>query len=231
MVESARYDKATRQIVISFNTDAGRTPISVDVGDLVHEYSAGQGLKLDGSEFSIDSTVATKGWVGDQNYLTEHQSLDGYATESWVGSELAGYSPASHDHNGTYSKLGHGHAVSDIEGLDIPTKVSELENDVPFLSAHQSLKGYATEDWVGKNFADAIHRHVASDVADFAESVQELTPKKVSDLRQDIPYLMEHQSLDGYATEEWVGDQGYINAKALEPYQKKTVFRDWTEEA
>lgn len=189
MVESARYDKVTCQIVISFNTDAGRTPISVDVGDLVHEYSAGQGLKLDGFEFSVDSTVATKDWVEDQNYLTAHQSLD----------------------------------------------------------------GYATEDWVGKNFADAIHRHVASDVADFAESVQELTPKKVSDLKQDIPYLTEHQSLDGYATEKWVGGQGYVNeqwvrgqgfttemwvtsqgyidAKALEPYQKKTVFRDWTEEA
>lgn len=32
--------------------------------------------------------MATKTWVGQQNYLTSHQSLSGYATETWVNSKL-----------------------------------------------------------------------------------------------------------------------------------------------
>ena len=32
--------------------------------------------------------MATKTWVGQQNYLTSHQSLSGYATEAWVNSKL-----------------------------------------------------------------------------------------------------------------------------------------------
>lgn len=32
----------------------------------------------------IENSMATKQWVEDKHYLTEHQSLDGYATEEWV---------------------------------------------------------------------------------------------------------------------------------------------------
>lgn len=68
MVESARYDAAAKKIVITFNTDAGKSPISVDVAAMVHEYTAGTGLALDGSQFSIDSTVAQKSWVEGKGY-------------------------------------------------------------------------------------------------------------------------------------------------------------------
>lgn len=97
MVESARFDAPSKKIIITFNTDAGKTPISVDVAALVHEYTAGNGLQLSSNQFSIDSTVATKDYVGD--YVGD--ALEPYAKEE-----------------------------------DIPTKVSELENDSGFLSAH-----------------------------------------------------------------------------------------------
>ena len=59
MVESARYDADAKVIVISFNTDAGKTPISVDVAAMVHEYTAGTGLTSDGSIFSVNPAEVT----------------------------------------------------------------------------------------------------------------------------------------------------------------------------
>ena len=40
-------------------------------------------------ELTTDLDTSIKGWVTSQGYLTEHQSLDGYATEEWV--ENKGY--------------------------------------------------------------------------------------------------------------------------------------------
>lgn len=40
MLSSATYDAATRNIVLTFNTDSGASPISVDVGALVDTYTA-----------------------------------------------------------------------------------------------------------------------------------------------------------------------------------------------
>ena len=71
------------------------------------------------------------------------------------------------------------------------TKTSELINDGsdgehPFLTEHQSLAGYATENWV-----------------------------------ENKGYLTEHQSLAGYATENFVTSQGYLTEIPSE-YAKKT---------
>lgn len=132
MVESARFDAPSKKIIITFNTDAGKTPISVDVAALVHEYTAGNGLQLSNNQFSIDNTVATKQYVED--------ALQPYAKEQ-----------------------------------DIPTKVSQLENDSGFLSAHQSLSAYANKSEI---------------------------PTKVSQLANDAGYLSAHQSLSAYAKKE-----------------------------
>ena len=85
---------------------------------------------------SATSGMATEQWVEDQHYLTEHQSLSGYATEEWVedkhyitGVDLSDYALKS-------------------EIPTVPTNVSAFVNDVPYLTEHQSLSGYATEEFV-----------------------------------------------------------------------------------
>ena len=58
----------------------------------------------------------------DAGYLTEHQSLDGYATQSWVGEQ--GYLTSA--------------PVSSVNGqtgtvtISVPTKTSDLNNDSGF---------------------------------------------------------------------------------------------------
>ena len=68
---------------------------------------------------------ATENWVKDQNYLTEHQSLAGYATENWVYSK--GY--LSTETDPIWSSEKHKYA---------------LKSEIP------SFSGYAKESWVSE---------------------------------------------------------------------------------
>ena len=49
-----------------------------------------------------------------------------------------------------------------------------------------------------------------------------IVPTKVSAFENDVPYLTEHQSLSGYATEQWVEDKHYITGVDLSDYALKS---------
>lgn len=58
MIQSVTFDAQTKHVTITFNTDAGREAIDVDLSTLVDTYKAGTGLSLaqDGT-FSINTTT------------------------------------------------------------------------------------------------------------------------------------------------------------------------------
>ena len=74
---------------------------------------------------------------------------------------------------------------------ELPTKVSQLQNDAGYLTEHQSLTGYATETYVDNKVAGI-------DLTGYA------TKQEVTAVENKIP------SLDGYATEQ------YVNGKVAE---------------
>ena len=86
-----------------------------------------------------------------------------------------------------------------ITNLVIPTKVSELENDSGYLTEHQSLENYITQE----NFAtglDAQNTATNALIRQVNERIDGITvPTKVSELENDSGYLTEHQSLAEYA--------------------------------
>ena len=77
---------------------------------------------------------------------------------------------------------------------DIPTKISQLDNDSGYLTEHQSLDDYYTKSQVDSSI----------------NAVKTAIPTKTSQLNNDSGYLTEHQSLTDYYTKSQV--DGSINA-------------------
>ena len=92
----------------------------------------------------------------------------------------------------------------------IPTKMSQLENDSGYLTEHQSLDGFATTEYVDKAISDeASARQAAVDSINselLSKASKDEIPTKTSDLTNDSGYLTEHQSLADYATKQYVDE-------------------------
>ena len=93
----------------------------------------------------------------------------------------------------------------------LPTKTSQLENDSGYLTSHQSLDGYATTEYVNKAISDeASARQAAVDTINselLNKASKDEIPTKTSDLVNDSGYLTEHQSLENYATKQYVDER------------------------
>lgn len=67
MVNGVSFNEATKKLRITFNTDAGKEAIEVNLASLVDTYGVveGGGLRKVGNNFAIDDTVATKTFVSE----------------------------------------------------------------------------------------------------------------------------------------------------------------------
>lgn len=106
----------------------------------------------------------------------------------------------------------------------VPTNVSAFVNDVPYLTEHQSLSGYATESYV-QNYTydkqtidDKVAQGGSFDPSQYYNKTQvdERIASAKSDVEQEIP------SLNGYATEQWVENKHYITGVDLSNYDTKS---------
>ena len=172
---------------------------------------------------SIPSLIgyATEKWVKSQGYLTEHQSLDGYATEVWVNGQgfvkqedLAGYATQEWVRQQGYMSGGYYYTKGEVNTA-LATKADKSD-----------LDDYATKEWtLDRDFlteeTDPTVPSWAKQPTKPAYTAQEVgalpdttpipvVPTKVSAFDNDAEYLTQHQSLDGYATEDWVEEQGYL---------------------
>lgn len=66
MLSAVSYDKSTNKLVLSFNTDAGISPISVSLSSLVDVYTAGNGLTAVNNQFRINENIVTTKTVAAQ---------------------------------------------------------------------------------------------------------------------------------------------------------------------
>ena len=93
----------------------------------------------------------------------------------------------------------------------IASAKTEIEGEIP------SLDGYATEQWV-----EDKHYITGVDLSDYAlKSEIPVVPTSNTAFTNDAGYLTEHQSLSGYATEQWVEDKHYITGVDLSNYATK----------
>lgn len=86
---------------------------------------------------------ATEEWIKSQKYLTEHISLDGYATEKWVENQSYIKEHQSLDGYATENWVNEQNFITDTDSFirkeDLPSKLSEMENDIAVSFAAQSL--------------------------------------------------------------------------------------------
>lgn len=118
-------------------------------------------------------------------------------------------------------------AVDSVNGmtgdvvLEIPSKISQLENDSGFITQHQSLEGLAT-----KSEVKAVEDKIPS-LENYALKSQ--IPTKTSQLSNDSGYFTEHQSLADYALKSEIptvptnvsaltNDSGYLTLATLPKY-------------
>ena len=137
------------------------------------------------------ANVATSGDYNDLSNKPTIPSVEGLASEAYVNEKVAA-----------------------IVIPEVPTKVSELEDDKGYLTEHQSLEGYAkTADLaqVAKtgSYNDLIDKPTIPSTTGLAtetyvdDKIAEIdiptVPTKVSAFANDAGYLTEHQSLIEYA--------------------------------
>ena len=85
----------------------------------------------------------------------------------------------------------------------VPTNVSAFTNDAGYLTEHQSLDNYYTKTESDGKYATqvVVNEEIAARISDIREVKATLESKAD---KSEIP------SLNGYATEQWVGEQGYL---------------------
>ena len=105
--------------------------------------------KITSAKTEIENEIPTvptsnTAFTNDAGYLTEHQSLSGYATEQWVldqnyitGVDLSNYATKS-------------------EIPTVPTSNTAFTNDAGYLTEHQSLSAYSTTDEVNSAITQAV---------------------------------------------------------------------------
>ena len=138
-------------------------------------------------------------------------------------------------------------AISAIEIPEVPTKVSELENDNGFITISDvEAKDYATEQYVTDAIAainpavEEVKTKLETEVLPIIPTVQETIIPTVQKVETEIlPTVQKVETevipvvqelAEKAATQEWVKEQGYLTEhQSLEEYAKKSDIPDTSE--
>ena len=187
---------------------------------------------------------ATEQWVNSKGFLTTHQSLADYAKKTDIPN-MDGY--ATNEQLSTKQDKGDYALKSDIK--PIPSVLSAFNNDVGYLTTHQdltpyakktdipSLEGYATKQWVtDKNYLTQhqsledyyTKSEVDNKFKDFSGVTSTDLTKYYTKVESDGKYATKEEipSLNGYATEQWVTNKGYLTShQDLTDYARKAEIK------
>ena len=195
---------------------------------LTYNYQTGKWVN---SNMPSLTGYATKQWVQDQGYLTHHQSLAGYATQSWVGERLTQLQGIIQDWtDNNYVSIAYFNRLFHALNGSNPVPPNNMTTQI---TSVQAMFGFWTQSYIsalGRGDGQAVVINALGDLSDVnLSSPQEgqvlaynyqtgkwvnsnmpsLTGYATEQWVQDQGYLTQHQSLAGYATQAWVNDKGY----------------------
>ena len=177
--------------VSAFTNDAGYTTFDGDYNSLTNKPTIPV----------VPTNVSA--FTNDAGYLTQHQSLDGYATETWVQEQ--GFSTFS----GSYNDLTDKPSIPTVNNAVMTIKQGGVARGTFSANANENVE--INLDAGGAAQVQADWNEADSTAVDYIKNKPTIpvVPTNVSAFTNDAGYLTQHQSLDGYATETWVGQQGY----------------------
>ena len=195
------YDKATIDNLLLNKANVSHTHTSADITDLSIP-------TVDVNKAYVDSQLANKSNTNHTHdeYISETELNEkGYATETYVQTKIAEVATGGAVDLSNYAtktelttelnkkaNLSHTHNAEDINGLNIPTKLSELQNDSGFISEIPSE--YINETELNNALANKANTSDIPSLAGYATK-DDLNTKAD---KSEIP------SLEGYASETYV---------------------------
>ena len=230
MVENVEISNGN--LVITFNTDAGKQPISIPLTDIFNPANYYDKTTADNTfatQVVVNQEIAAR-IQGDADINTalgtKADKSDTY-TKTEVDTALALKQDASTAFSGDYNDLSNkpdltvyaesadlatvatSGSYDDLSNKPtiptVPTNVSAFTNDAGYLTEHQSLDNYYTKSEVDAEL------DTKQDISDaFSGDYNDLTnkpiiptvPSNVSAFTNDAGYLTEHQSLANYYTKD-----------------------------
>ena len=166
---------------------------------------------VDLSNYALKSEIPTvptsnTAFTNDAGYLTEHQSLSGYATTAFVSAF-------------TYDKATIDEKVAGGGSFDPSQYYNKTATDA-LLDEKLDVTAYTPTDLSNYYTKTEVDNEIISAITDVEAEIPTV-PTSNTAFTNDAGYLTEHQSLSGYATEQWVEDKHYITGVDLSNYATK----------
>ena len=188
--------------VSAFTNDAGYLTEHQSLDNYYTKTEVNSSLETKADKTEIPTVPKNvSAFTNDAGYLTEHQSLDNYYTKSEVDTSLESKANKS-------------------EIPTVPTNVSAFTNDAGYLTEHQSLDNYYTKTESDGKYATqvVVNEEIATRIREIRDVKAAIETKAD---KSEIP------SLNGYATEQWVGQQGYLTEhQPLKTINGETIVGD-----
>ena len=167
MLSGVEYDASSNALTFTWNTDAGETSDTVVLSDIIEPYTAGNGLELNGNEFSVNVVSDSEAFL----------SVDAN------GIKLSGVQAAINSAASTAKS----EAISDAEGKIATAKQEAITSAVGTAAsdatskantAEQNAKDYAdgkfaTKDYVGTIPSDEKYADISNVVAYINKKAEE----------------------------------------------------------
>ena len=143
---------ATEEEAVEFLSTALEIEFNDDALIATRQYIEAQQVLVKIADLATTSQIPTKTsqLENDSGYLTQHQSLENYATTEYVDKAISDESAARQAAVDSINSELLNKASKD----EIPTKTSDLTNDSGFLTEHQSLADYATKTYVDERIPE-----------------------------------------------------------------------------
>ena len=171
---------------------SGKQDVIENLNDIISGASAGATALQPGA---LDGYV-TEDALNKKGYLTEHQDLSEYVKQEWVDQQ--GYLTEHQDLSEYALKS---------ELPTVPTKVSELENNLNFLTKEDADRYYAAIGTTGSGDG------VAKDYVDAELAKKQNIINDIEDIRSNAALAataLQEGDLVGYVTEDELNKKGYL---------------------